>query len=263
MVKFYLIPTFFVFLMIFFVFLTKGIMGIILGIILCVVPVYYWIKLSHKYSDKIAIIILMAMCALSFFVLNIYTNYHTNTIFYKEYLEDYKDRDYETIISRIYNNQRLGFSFTRLDKLKDKAINEWIIECKKTGEMECVYEMADLAYLDFDVKYEMEKAFDYTLDEYLEREEMLEALKIQEEINNLHDKEPYVGMDEEYINITSWGTSNVKIVRYNEPRSDTTTYSWYNCENGRQFTRSVDVSSGKVFYISPSDIGVEVDRCSK
>lgn len=70
--------------------------------------------------------------------------------------------------------------------------------------------------------------------------------------------EPYVGMSHDLIDKTGWGNYDKKET-LEHLRGDLYRYTWYFCEDDRQYTRTV-VVKGEVYDVSSPDMGIPIEN---
>ena len=177
----------------------------------------------------------------------------------KEYMNN---GSYESSIKLF---REIPSSYKDVSNLEKQASTLLVNECERRNErakQEEDFWWAGLCHrnieeLQLTVLYEKETGNNLedminTLDNQYEQEKRL----------NHFNEPPYVGMSREYINYTSWGPPSETSFSQTL-RNSITTYTWYKCENGRQYTRHVNTSkNGSVFFISSEDEGIPVSDIS-
>ncbi len=202
-------------------------------------------------------VILAIPFILSFFVVSLGINNDK----YNKLKDSYTEGDYQKVVSSINSLQRHGWSFYRADKLKDKAIKEWISECNKSEDSNCKEEIFDDAIIDTDLERAAIITFGYNKEKYID----ITNLKAdKKKLQSAQEQDsPYIGMDVEYIGATNWGPPDEQYVFYDSTHGRDSTaisYYWYNCEGDTLYKNTVTSSSGKVITVTSGD---KFEGCSQ
>lgn len=195
---------------------------------------------------------------------------------YEELNESYSEGNYEDVISSVNTLRSIDWSFSRADRLEEKAIDQWITECKRDNESTCKEDIFESSVIHSNLETEAIKAFGFDKSEYLSKRDEEEGNRKYKEAREA--SEPFIGMEEKYISSTGWGAPDEENVNFDDTantmlktsrRNKSVSYYWYHCEGNKQYTNEVEVYNSEVSDVNVN-IGIDIDqilphhrKCSK
>lgn len=203
---------------------------------------------------------IMVTLILPFLFFKPVANFIDNTEKYHSLKENFNNGEYSQVL--FYHK-----SFHRADRLKEKAIAAWIKECTQSGDANCKEEIFQRAVMDSNLAFAAKEAFGYDEEQYLE--EKAEAEKNSSRQEAIEADQPFEGMDVQYISLTGWGPPDEEKVFFDHTgntmlrashRNKSVDYYWYDCGDGKQYQRHVQVFNDQVSNVTNDKIGIETSE---